>query len=118
MPKVTTLTDYELDPRPDLESDHGYWVALLRLAKMKDIDIFGILHCLRCGGAGLQNDPVTGLRIVPGEWEQDRYNQFKITHLRPNLEPIKDLLIRASKVNPITQQQLFATSKKEGCRCP
>lgn len=99
MADVTKLTQYELDPRPDLDQDHGYWVALLTLAKRKSQDVFGILHGLRCGGAGLQKDRISGLRIVPGEWQAVEYDEYKQKYLRPNIEAIKDLLIRASKTN-------------------
>lgn len=100
--QVTKITQYELDPRPDLEKDHGYWVALLLAAKQRgrdDQDVFGILHGLRCGGAGLVRDRRTGLRIVSGEWEQAKYVEYRDKYLRPNIDTIKDLLTRASKTN-------------------
>lgn len=100
--QVTKITQYELDPRPDLDKDHGYWVALLLAAKQRgrdDQDVFGILHGLRCGGAGLQKDRITGLRIIPGEWDAGRYDEYKHKYLRPNIDTIKDLLTQASKTN-------------------
>ncbi len=99
MARVTTFTQCELDPRPDLEVDHGYWVALLTSAKLKSQDVFGVLHGLRCGGAGLVRDRITGLRIVPGEWVAGRYNECKTKYLRPNVQTIKSLLAKASKTD-------------------
>lgn len=100
--QVTKLTQYELDPRPDLDQDHGYWVALLLAAKKRGNDwreVFGILHGLRCGGANLVRDRITGLRIVPGEWDTNSYADYRDKYLRPNINTIKDLLVQASRTN-------------------
>lgn len=99
MAQATMLSQYEQDPRPDLESDHGWWVALLTAAKTYNEEIFGILHCLRCGGAGLQRSTLSGLRIVPGQWELDSYAEFRDKYLRPNTQAIKNLLAKAAKAN-------------------
>lgn len=96
---ITRLTEYELDPRPDLEKDHGYWVELLTLAKAENQNIFGILHGLRCGGANLVGDRITGLRIIPGEWDANSYAEYRDKYLRPNIEIIKNLLAKTSKTN-------------------
>jgi len=96
---MSSMTEYEKDPRPDLNEDHGYWIALLTVAKERSQKLFGILHALRCGGARLVKDIKTGLRILPGEWEPERYNEYKVKYLRPNVNAIKSLLVRASRVN-------------------
>lgn len=100
--QVTKITQYELDPRPDLEKDHGYWVALLLAAKQRGKDgkeVFGILHGLRCGGANLVRDRISGLRIVPGEWDTNSYADYRDKYLRPNINIIKNLLVQASRTN-------------------
>lgn len=114
MAQATMLSQYEQDPRPDLESDHGWWVALLTAAKTYNEEIFGILHCLRCGGAGLQRSTLSGLRIVPGQWELDSYAEFRDKYLRPNTQAIKNLLAKAAKANikyPTTKEEVVARVK-------
>lgn len=106
MAQATMLSQYEQDPRPDLESDHGWWVALLTAAKTYNEEIFGILHCLRCGGAGLKRNARSGLRILPGEWDAEAYNKFRDKHLRPNTGAIKELLFAASASAPKQQKTI------------
>lgn len=98
--KTEDLSSYERDPRPDLAQDHSLWISLLIEAKKKDASvpgIFGILHCLRCGGARLEFGQNMQLCIRPGEWGVEQYEEYKIKYLRPNAAAIKELLAKASE---------------------
>jgi hypothetical protein len=89
---TVTLTEYELDPRPDLFADHAKWVAILDLAHAEGDDIWGPLHSLRCGGARLSPSPKYGLVLEPGDWKPEEYAAFKATNLAPRTAQVLRLL--------------------------
>lgn len=91
-----TPPQYEQDPRPDLTSDTVLWVALLTMAKKESEYVFGMLHCLRCCGAGLVEDARSGFRIVPGEWDAGEYAKYRDNYIRPSAVAIKALLAKAA----------------------
>lgn len=101
---MTRITDYEKDPRPDLESDHVLWVALLTTAREKGSDLFGVLHALRCGGASLERDRDFGMLIRPGEWQKDEYEDFKTKHLASRKAEVVAVLKAAAKRLPEVQR--------------
>lgn len=108
----TTMTDYDRDPRPDLASDHALWVALLTIARQQSgqdtpdtpDSLFGMLHCMRCFGAALEQDKDYGLIIRAGEWAQAEYDAFRAKHLAPRRKEVVALLKAAA---PGAQEELL-----------
>jgi hypothetical protein len=98
------VLDYEKDPRPDLEADHVLWVALLTTARERGEELFGILHCLRCGGAHLERDKDFGMLIRPGEWEKTEYEAFRAKHLAPRKAEVVEALRLAAQRLPQLQK--------------
>ncbi len=92
---LTELTDYELDPRPDLFADHAEWAAILDMAHQEGDEIWGILHGLRCGGAKLSAHATYGLVIERGEWGEEAYKAHKAEHLTPRSKQVLRLLFSA-----------------------
>ena len=90
------LFEYELDPRPDLFSDHSEWVAILDLAAAEGDNIWSVLHALRCGGAVLSPSPKFGLVLEPGEWKPDDYAKTKAEELTPRGPQVLGLLQSAA----------------------
>lgn len=96
-----SMSPYDLDPlfeSPEYAVDHALWVALLTEAKFMDLELYGALHCLRCGGATLSRDKDFGMLIRPGEWAAAEYNAFRAKHLAPRKEIVVALLKAAAKV--------------------
>lgn len=98
------VLDYEKDPRSDLEPDHVLWVALLTVAREKDLELFGILHALRCGGASLERDKDFGMLIRPGEWQKTEYEVFRAKHLVPRKAEVVEVLKAAAARLPQVQK--------------
>ena len=110
---LTELTEYELDPRPDLFADHAEWVAILDLAHAEGDDVWGILHSLRCGGAKLSPSAKYGLILEPGDWKPEDYAKKKAEDLAPRTPQVLQLLGAAAnraKSRPAWQRP---TSLKE-----
>ncbi len=99
-----TMSDYELDPRPELHADHSLWVALLASAHSRDLDLWGALHCLRCGGAQLVRDKDFGMLIRPGEWDKTEYEVFRSKHLAPRKAEVVEALRLAAQRLPQLQK--------------
>lgn len=95
-PARVTMSDYQLDPRPELQIDHQLWMALLAAANTRDLELWGVLHCLRCGGAQLVKDKDYGMLIRPGEWEKSEYDAFRAKHLAPRRAAVVEALKAAA----------------------
>lgn len=106
---MTKMTDYEKDPRSDLAGDHVLWVALLTTARERGEELFGILHCLRCGGAHLERDKDFGMLIRPGEWDKTEYEVFRSKHLAPRKAEVVEALRLAAKRLPQVQKDTLKT---------
>ena len=50
------------DPRPDLEEDHHLWVKVLTEAYRRNVELFGVLHGLRCMETRIEKTS-TGYRL-------------------------------------------------------
>lgn len=96
-----TMSDYELDPRPELHADHSLWVALLASAHSRDLDLWGALHCLRCGGAQLAKDKDFGMLIRPGEWDAREYADFRAKHLTSRKTQVVEVLKAAAAMTAV-----------------
>ena len=86
------------DPRPDIVADSAPWSLLLALAYDADGDdprgAFGVLHGLRCIGAGLERDERGRWRLVAGEVDQSEYEAIRGVWLMPIRREVGELLRR------------------------
>jgi len=86
------------DPRPDIVADSAPWSLLLALAYDADGDdprgAFGVLHGLRCIGAGLERDERGRWRLVVGEVDASEYEAIRGVWLMPQRREIGELLRR------------------------
>ena len=101
-PPVTDAgRDWARDPRPELEHDGAAWGALLALAYAEDgrdpAGVFGVLHGLRCCGAGLAQDERGRYRLGPGEIPPAEYRELREEWLRPRLQAVRALLARLER---------------------
>src|SRR5262249_20629525 len=94
---LLSLVDRErwgCDPRPDLAADAGLWRVLLPAAYAIDgadpHGAFGVLHGLRCLGAGIA--VVRGRpSLVAGEIDRMEYEELRRAYLWPRLGELRPL---------------------------
>lgn len=121
----------ELDPRCDLQADHHHWVRVLHNAAHCNMNLFRILHGIRCGG-GFLNKTSSSYKLLPGEWTMTEWDEIKKKYLdsiRTELvkvfkisslgkvvnEEIPDDLFRQAEHDIDEHQQLtFGTANKQG----
>ena len=92
---VSTQKSKKIDPRPDLTQDHTLWMDVLNIAKRTNIEIYGILHGLRCGGSTLtMGDYILNFQFSQ-EFSSDFKNHIKQKYIQPNIKVIKKVLTMA-----------------------
>jgi len=92
------------DPRKDLATDHRLWKDLLWNCWHLQIDLYYLLHGIRCGGAELtltQNS----YRLMPGEWSESEWEDIKRKHLDPIREKLINIL-KLTRFGKITEETL------------
>lgn len=120
-PEPAKITDYEKDPRSDIDADHVLWVALLTTAKTEakmengtgngagetaesNPALFEILHALRCGGASLEKDKDFGMLVRPGQWDKVEYEDYRAKHLVSRKAEVMEILKAAARKLPEAQR--------------
>jgi hypothetical protein len=93
--KGTIMADGNLDPRPELWRDHGYWEVLLQAAWRHSDDRgepYWTLDGLRCLGArlvpaarGASRTQPGALRLQRGEIAPGEYEAMRARYLEPQL---------------------------------
>ncbi len=96
-------TDQIIDPRPDLKNDHFMWVNLLTNAKemfpafINETPFWGALLGIRSGGARLAKTDTGTLKLLPGEFLPEKWEDIKTQWLAP----IKDELIKLLQITSL-----------------
>jgi hypothetical protein len=96
-----TPVDHAVDPRPDLYSDHLFWVDLLINSKHLYPETFTTFHGLRCSGAILQKTE-TSFKLLPGK--ENSPDDWEATKQKW-LDPIKDKLIHLFQVTSMGRME-------------
>lgn len=89
------------DPRTDLVGDHRLWRDLLWNCWHLNMELYGLMHGIRCGGAELtltQNS----YRLMPGEWNDAEWEDIKRKYLSPVREKVANML-RLTRFGKVTE---------------
>lgn len=82
------------DPRKDLVTDSKHWEYILHNAWESDMELYGTLHGLRCGGAGVTTT-ATSYKLMQGEWDQVEWD----SDIRNRLKPHTEMMISIFKLS-------------------
>ncbi len=86
------------DPRPDIADGTTAWSLLLGIAFDADgaepNGCFGVLHGLRCCGAGLERDERGRWKVTAGEMDATEYAADRDAWLMPRRTAVGELLRR------------------------
>lgn len=84
------MPNHPSDPRPDITADHKHWEDLLYNCWHLEQPLYYLLHGIRCGGAQVTTTQESFM-LLPGEWNEDKWEDIKQNRLNPFREKLIDI---------------------------